>query len=418
MGKQHIIELNLDAMAHGGQALGRLEGKIVFVPGAIPGEVVRARIVEGRTSTSARKRWARAALVSVLEPSPHRVEPPCPYFGVCGGCHWQYIAYEAQLDYKRQVVVDQLQRLGHLQDPPVRAVIGMPEPWSYRNHVQFALSESGHPGLQAARSHDVVPIEQCMVLHPLLDELHAALDVDWPELKRLSLRAGIHTGERMCILETAAFQLPELEVDVPVSCVLRLPDGTEATLIGSSAYHEVVRGKQFRVSASSFFQANTEQTEVLLDIVQAYLDPQMDDTVLDVYCGVGTLGLSVQKEVRRVIGIEDHPAAIADARVNAGDAGDVTFVEGKAEALLPGLQEQVSKVILNPPRRGCRPEGIEALLRLMPRRIVYVSCDPATLARDAVPLMDGGYRLAKVQPVDMFPQTYHVETVSLWRPLE
>jgi len=407
---RQVIELELSAMAHGGEALGHRQGKVVFVPGAIPGEVVRARVVEDRN------RWSRADLLAVLTASPHRIEPPCPYFGTCGGCQWQHIAYEAQLRYKRQVVIQQLQHLGHIQDPPVYPLVGMREPWSYRNHAQFAVTGSGRLGFQAAHSRDVVPIDRCLILHPLLGELRRVLEVDWSDLTRLSLRAGIHTGDRMCIFEAESDEPPALEVDVEVSCVFRLRDGRDIPLIGLDAYHELIRGRRFRVSASSFLQVNTEQAETVIEIIRSYLDPQPDDTLLDVYCGVGSIGLSLADQVGSLIGIEEHPAAVADARANASDTVHVTFMEGDAQAVLSDLREPVSKVVLDPPRQGCGPQVIESLRHLAPRRIVYVSCDPATLARDAVLLAQTGYSLVEVQPVDMFPQTYHIETVSLWQP--
>jgi 23S rRNA (uracil1939-C5)-methyltransferase len=411
MGTGKVVQLKLETMAHGGEALGRYEGKVVFVPQVVPGEVVRARIVEDR------KRWARATLVDVVKLSPQRADPPCPFYGACGGCQWQHIAYEAQLAYKRQVVAEQLQRVGHLERPVVRQTVGMPEPWFYRNHTQFATSESGELGFRAAHSHEVVPVDECILLHPLLDELHAALDVEWPELERVSLRAGIRTGERMIILEIEGDQAPELEAGLPVSCVLRTQDGIDYTLIGSGFYHEVLRGRAYRVSASSFFQVNTEATDVLLESVESYLDPQPDDVLLDAYCGVGTIGLSLLDAVGRVIGIEEHAAAVADARANAEDADHVTVLEGQAETLLPGLGERISKVVLDPPRQGCRPGVLHALAHLRPERIVYVSCDPVTLARDAVSLGESGYGLVEAVPIDVFPQTYHVETVSLWQPV-
>ncbi len=410
--KTETIELTLDAMSHEGHALGRHEDKVVFVPLGISGEVVRVRVVEER------KRWSRAELIRVLERSPERVEPPCPYFGTCGGCHWQHIDGEAQLRYKRQIAVDQLVRLAHIERPPVMPALGMEDPWRYRNHVQFVVDASGQLGLRAARSHDVVPIDRCILLHPLLDELHAAMDIAWPELRRLLLRAGIHTGEQMVILETAGDEMPGLDVDMPLSCILRRRDGTDIALIGQETYHETVRERVFRISAGSFFQVNTLQTEVVLDVVERYLEPEAVDVLLDLYCGVGTFGLSLRDEVAGVIGIEEHPQAIDDAWANAERADHVTLIEGRAEDLLPLLDERVTKAIIDPPRRGCRPQVIDALVRLAPRRIAYVSCNPSTLARDAGPLVQGGYRLVEVQPVDMFPQTYHVETVSLWEHQE
>jgi 23S rRNA (uracil1939-C5)-methyltransferase len=291
----------------------------------------------------------------------------------------------------------------------------MVEPWSYRNHAQFSVDESGRLGLLASRGHAVIPVERCLILHPLLDEIYAAFDLDWPELRRLSLRGGIHTGERLCVFEVVDDQAPVLEVDTALSCVLRLENGTDVALTGPGLYHEMLRGMRFRISAGSFFQVNTAQAEVLLDVVQEYLQPGQDDVLLDVYCGVGTLGLSFRATVGRVIGIEESRTAIADARVNAKGAEHIALLEGKARTVLPTLREDVSHVVLDPPRQGCHPATLQALLDLAPWRIVYVSCDPSTLGRDAVVLAGGGYELVEVQPVDMFPQTYHIETVSMWQ---
>ena len=195
------IDLQLTAMANGGSALGRHEGRVIFVPYTIPGETVRVELVKTHS------RWARASLLEVLEPSPHRVEPPCPYFGPgkCGGCHFQHIAYEAQADYKHQVVVDQLARIGGLREANVEQVIGAVEPWSYRNHVQFSLTPEGALGFYRLDSHQVMPVTECLLLDPLLDDLWAALDMEWPQLHRLSLRCGSATGDRLAVF------LPDLD---------------------------------------------------------------------------------------------------------------------------------------------------------------------------------------------------------------
>jgi 23S rRNA (uracil1939-C5)-methyltransferase len=303
-------------------------------------------------------------------------------------------------------------------------------PWFYRNHAQFAAGPAGRMqdqhagaslGFAAAGSQDVVPIERCLLLHPLLDEMYGLLDLDWPELTRLSLRAGIHTGERLVIFEAYDDEIPELEVDVPMSCVFRQRDGTDLTLIGSGVYHEILSGRRYRVSAASFFQVNTAQAETMLDVVRTYLDPHPSDTLLDLYSGVGVIGLSLAEHVDQVIGVEEHPTAVLDADLNAADLAHksaVEWIQGPAEAVLPQLEAEVDKVVLDPPRSGCKPQVVQALLRLSPERIVYVSCEPTTLARDGALLIEGGYHLVDVQPLDMFPQTYHVETVSLWQHKE
>lgn len=404
-----IISLAVTAMADSGQALGRHEGKVVFVAGALPGEQVRVRFVEMH------KRWARAELLSVLKASPQRIEPPCPYFGKCGGCHFQHINYPAQLEYKQQIVTEQLRRIGHLDAPPVSSTLGMDEPWFYRNHIEFSVTDGGQLGFQAQHSHQIIPIEQCLLAHPLVDELHAAFDLEWPELTRLSLRSGIHTGQQMCILETVDDQAPEIEIDMPLSCLLRRGDGTDMVLIGQSAYWELLRGRSFRISSNSFFQVNTLQAERMIDIVEQYLEPSSQDTLLDIYCGVGALSLSFAGQVGRIIGIEGHPAAIQDAQFNTQENEQATFIKGNAAQVLPEIKTRVDKVIVDPPRKGCEPEVLTEIVRLAPERIVYVTCDPTTLARDAAQLGQHGYVLAQAQPIDLFPQTFHIETVTLWR---
>ncbi len=405
--------IHITTMAHGGDAIGRYQGKVVFVPYAVPGEEVLVELIEER------KNFSRARLVKVLTPAPARVEPPCKHFGECGGCQWQHIAYAAQLEYKREIVQGQLAHLGNIHDAVVHSVIGMEEPWNYRNHAQFHLTTAGELGFQIARSDDTVPIEECHVLHPFLEEILTTLDLELPELRGLSLRAGVNTGERMVIFEMEEGGAPQLEIDVPLSCVLMLPDGSTKILIGSDHYHEMLAGREYRVSAGSFFQVNTAQTEKMLESVTAYLAPQGNETLLDLYCGVGTLGLSLAERVGQVIGIEENSSAIADAVINSENSDNVMLIEGVAEEAVTALGMEIELpdapllAVLDPPRAGCKPEVLDALAKLAPKRVVYVSCDSATLARDTRGLLERGYELREVQPIDMFPQTHHVETVSL-----
>jgi 23S rRNA (uracil1939-C5)-methyltransferase len=404
-------------MAHGGAALGRHEGKVIFVPYAIPGEDVLVEIVEDKG------RYARGRLVEVLSPSTQRVSPPCPHFGShaivaaagCGGCHWQHIAYQAQSEFKQRIVRDQLKRIGRFESASVKPMIKSPEPWRYRNHVQFAPDEHGRLGFMAAESQRVVPIGECYIMHPLLDEVFGALDLELPELERLSLRCGVNTGQRMAVFETHEDEPFELEVDLPVSCVFLLSDGRTATLIGHDYISEILAGQEYRISASSFFQANTLQAEELVRLVRDYLAPTGSEVLLDAYCGVGVFGLSLASEVGQVIGVEENRSATADARFNAGLADNAAFVEGRVEEVLPSLGDPIDLAVLDPPRQGCTSEALMALVGLAPDKIVYVSCDPATLARDTRQLVQAGYQLVEVQPLDMFPQTYHIESVTLLR---
>jgi 23S rRNA (uracil1939-C5)-methyltransferase len=410
-----IITLHLTAMAHGGAAVGRYEGRAVFVPYALPGETVRAAVVEEH------ERHAFARLLEVVAPAPERVGPPCPYFGpgtdgreACGGCHWQHAAYGAQLVYKAQVVADQLARLGGVADPPVRATLADPSGWAYRNHAQFHPAPGGGLGFQSAAGQGVVEIEACPLLHPLLAELYEALDLELEGLVRLSLRAGTRTGERMLIFEMADDLPPALEVDVPLSCVLLLSDGQAVNLIGSNHFTERVGGHTYRISAPSFFQINTTQAEELVRLVMGYLDLHGGETVLDAYCGVGLFSVPIAQRAGLVVGIELSPSAVEDLLVNAEGLDNIEVVEGPVEAVLPELDTPLDAAVLDPPRAGVERRALDALAARHPARIVYVSCDPATLARDAKRLIASGYRLVEVQPVDMFPQTYHVESVALF----
>lgn len=424
-----IVDLELTAMAHGGSALGRARlssaatgsgleevrpgtrgEKVVFVPFAIPGETVRVEITE------ARARWARAKLLEVLEPSVHRVEPPCPYFGPgkCGGCHFQHIAYEAQAEFKRQVVQDQLGRIGGLWDVTVQDTIGAALPWGYRNHAQFHIAPDGHLGFLTTDTHRVVPVQECLVLEPLLEGLLAALDMEWPELHRLSLRCGSATGDLMAIFELGFYEDFDIEVDFAVSCVLLLADGEAVVLMGSDHLTEHVAGRDFRISAGSFFQVNTGGAEALVALVREGLAPAGNETLVDLYCGVGLFGLALADGVGQVIGVEADESARSDFEYNAQGLDHVRFVQGTAEDSLRGLEGTVDLLVLDPPRSGAGKGVVTEIARLGPRRIAYVSCDPATLARDAHGLTERGYLLVDVQPVDLFPQTYHVESVALF----
>ncbi len=404
------IDLHLTAMAHGGAALGRHEGQVIFVPYAIPGETVRVEIVESRA------RWARARLLEILEASPHRVDPPCPYFGPerCGGCHYQHIAYEAQAEFKHQVVVDQLARIGGMHEANVQEIIGAADPWGYRNHAQFSLTPEGRLGFLTADTHHVVAVDECLILDPLLDDLWTAFDMEWPQLRRLSLRCGSATGDLMAVFELDHYEDFDIEVDFPVSCVLLLADGEAVVLMGHSHLVDHVAGRDYRVSAGSFFQVNTSGAEALVELVRDYLTPAGDDTLVDLYCGVGLFGLALADRVGHVVGVEADPSAAADFRHNAQGLEHVKLVEGKVQAALAHLEGPVNLLVLDPPRSGAGQQVVSEVARLGAKRIAYVSCDPATLARDARHFVEFGYQLREVQPVDLFPQTCHVESVAVF----
>jgi 23S rRNA (uracil1939-C5)-methyltransferase len=403
------FELATTTITNGGAALGRHEGRAIFVPYALPGETVRAEVVEDKG------RYAFAQLVEVLEPSPDRVEPPCPHFGPdgCGGCQWQHAGYPAQLRFKTEIVIDQLTRIGKIADPTVHSTLPDPSGWAYRNHAQFHPAKESQLGFQAAASNRTIPIDECPILHPLLSDLYATLDIDTQGLRRLSLRAGTQTGEQMLVFEMNDDMPPGLEIDLPVSCVLLLSDGQHANLIGHNHITEVVAGHAYRISAPSFFQVNTPQTEQLVRLVNGFLNLRGSETVLDGYCGVGLFTAHLAERAGLVIGIEVAPTAVDDLLENTADFDNVDVIQGPVEAVLPDLDMPIDAVVIDPPRTGLDRFALDALVEHHPSRLVYVSCDPATLARDAQRLAAAGYRLVEVQPVDMFPQTYHTESVAL-----
>jgi 23S rRNA (uracil1939-C5)-methyltransferase len=400
-----VIKLELESMAHGGDAIGHHEGRAVFVPLGMPGDVVSVRLEETN------RRFVRGQLVEVLRPATERVEPPCRYYGLCGGCQWQHVAYSAQLAFKRQIVLDQLTHLGEQQTPLVHPTLGMENPWGYRNHVQLQVDREGNIGFHALRTHDVVPVEACWITHALLDELWGALDIEFEGLQGIILRAGIHTEEQMVILEGSHPEPPALDLDMPVSCLYQSSEDEVTVLAGDSVYHEELLGRRYQVSGPSFFQVNTEQTERMIAVVQNYLQMAPHEELLDAFCGVGTFGLALANEAATVVGIESSSWAVKDALANRREP-NVVMMQGLVEEVLPGMEARFDAVVLDPPRAGCVPHALEAMARCEPKRIVYVSCDPATLARDVKQLAAWGYRLAEVQPIDFFPHTHHIECVA------
>ncbi|MCU0520675.1 MAG: 23S rRNA (uracil(1939)-C(5))-methyltransferase RlmD [Anaerolineae bacterium] len=403
------VTLELNTMAHGGEAIGRHEGRTIFVPYAIPGEQVRVEITEDHG------RYARARLIEVLKPSAVRVDPPCPYFGQtkCGGCQWQHIDTAVQPRLKGLVTLDQLERVGKFKEPAVFEPFADESGWEYRNHALFRVDPEGRLGFLSAQSHDIYPVNDCMILHPLLSSLLGSLDMVYPELEWLELRAGTATGDLMLLLQARDEQAPSLEVDFPLSIVQVNHDDAIAPLIGLDYILERIHDREFRVSATSFFQVNSAQAAELVNIVMGALDLKRKEHVLDAYCGVGLFTAFLAAEAGRVTGIEVNPPAVVDARHNLADAGNVDILEGPVEEMLAEVKGTVDAVVVDPPRTGLGTKVIDGLAERRPKRIIYVSCDPATLARDCQRLTRQGYGLEWVQPVDLFPQTYHIENVAM-----
>ena len=439
-----ILSLTIDDLAYGGEGVGRADGYVVFVPGGLPGDRLQVRLVQ------ARSRFGRGAIEAVIEPSPQRVEAPCPYFGRCGGCRLQHVAYPAQLAYKTKQVADALERLGGLRDVPLRPIIGAEEIFGYRNKMEFTVAEPGPAvGLHAAERYDaVLDIDRCLLqsdrMNALLAEARAffvdrgltVYEQDTGEglLRFLMLREGRHTGELMTNVVTSAPAVSELAPLVArlqareagtTSVILNVNPkkasvavGVEEHLLGGRDHiRERVGGLTFRVSANSFFQTNTRQAERLFDLVVESTGLTGTETVIDLYSGTGAISLLLARRARWVYGVELAQAAVDDAGANAAANGitNCTFLAGEVRFVLPSLIAKgvtAEVVVADPPRAGFHPKALHALITLGACRIVYVSCNPTTLARDLGELSRGGYRVEWVQPVDMFPHTPHIEAVA------
>ncbi len=402
-----VIDLDVLDFTFGGAAFGRMEdGKPVFVPFAIPGEKVRVRLpIE-------RKDYNIGELVEVLVPSPRRVEPRCRHFGVCGGCHYQHISYEHQLEIKQKIVIDQMQRIGKMQDPPVRSIIPSPAEWNYRNTMQFHISPGGRPGFRDTKGTKVVEVQECHLPLQELGELWPNLDIDPASgIDRVLLRVG-SDGELLAGLEGNPGKPPELVIDFPLS-LYYLGSQQDYLMAGDAFSTMTVNDVNFAVSPRSFFQVNLPQAEAMVNYVLANCEVSKTSTVLDLYCGVGLFSAFLAPRVKELAGVELSESACTDFALNLDAFDNVSLFIGKVENIVSSLEIKPDLVIVDPPRAGLDKRVVAYLNESSARQIIYVSCDPSTLARDCSRLVDGGYKVESIQPFDLFPQTYHVETVVL-----
>ncbi|KRF01153.1 RNA methyltransferase [Paenibacillus sp. Soil766] len=459
-------EAEIIGISHDGEGVGRVNGFTLFVAGALPGERALVRVEH------LKKQYGYAALVELLAVSPDRVAPDCGIYDECGGCQLQHLSYEAQLRVKRQQVVDNLVRIGKLgvageptlsrtgesgdeeqgQGIIVHPTLGMSDPWRYRNKAQVPFGEERGGligGFYAQGSHRIIDMEACLIQHEANDEVVARVkeigsrlgirayseETGTGLLRHVVVKVGFRSGEVMVVLVTNGTEIPRVDewiagirealpavksichnINVRQTNVI-FGDETR-TLWGSEVIYDYIGDVKFAISARSFFQVNPVQTEVLYGKALEYAALTGDEVVVDAYCGIGTISLFLAQRAGQVYGVEIVEEAISDARKNAELNGmtNVHFEAGPAEVVLPEWTRQGVRpdvIVVDPPRKGCDPALLATILELRPRRVVYVSCSASTLARDLRVLVDGGYGVAEVTPVDMFPWTVHVESVAL-----
>ncbi len=444
MNKNDIIKLQITAVSSEGSGIGRYEDKAVFVPLTAIGDQINARILKDK------KNLAFGKIEDILSPSRDRIEPDCPSFKSCGGCVWRHINYEAESKIKENKVYEAMRRIGGIDMPP-KPIIKAENTERYRNKAQFPLTADGSVGFYANHSHRVIPAEDCK-LQPAIFSALATAFKEWVQtfgvsvysednksglLRHFYLRIAEATEEIMAVLVINGNAIPESDkliellngaADGNLKSVM-LNINTKDTnvilgkknilLYGKEYIEDILCGVKVRISPLSFYQVNRAMTEKLYGKATEYAEPQ-DKYILDLYCGAGTIGLSMTKKAKHIIGVEIIPDAVRDAKINALENGieNAEFICGDAAAAALDLKKRNIKpdvVVLDPPRKGCDGALLNTVAKdFKPERIVYVSCDPATLARDAKILEDLGYKLIEYTPVDLFPRTAHVETAALF----
>ena len=445
--KNDLVILEITDLGSTGEGIGRVDGFTLFVKDALIGDVIQAKVIK------VKKSYGYGRLMEIVTPSPYRTEPRCVQARACGGCQIQPLAYEEQLKYKENKVRGLLERVGKVQDYVMEPIIGMEAPWHYRNKAQFPVgtTKDGEivTGFYAGRTHSIVPVETCFIQHPeneklmdivrrwMNDHQVSAYDETTHKglVRHIFTRIGKYTGEIMVCLVIngnkipAAQDLIERLVQVPgmKSICLNLNREKTNVILGNEVKYlwgehfitDFIGDVKYRISPLSFFQVNPVQTQKLYQTALEYGDIKKDEVVWDLYCGIGTISLFLAKHAKQVCGVEIVPQAIDDARENArhNDIQNASFFVGKTEEVVPQQYEEngisADVIVVDPPRKGCDEKLLDCMVKMAPERIVYVSCDPATLARDLKFLEEHGYKVMKVRCVDMFPHSVHVETVVL-----
>ncbi|MDE2637077.1 MAG: hypothetical protein OXI30_12005 [Chloroflexota bacterium] len=412
----NTITLDIRDMAHGGSGLGFYQGSPVFVPYTLPGESITAEITGGR----GRILFARGLRLNAA--SADRAEPRCPHFGPgrCWGCQWQHIEYGAQLLLKQDVLADQLARVGRLPDKLIesalQAILPAPQPWEYNHSLSLLRADAGGWGLKR-KADGIEAIGECHLAHPDLLELLLELELDYERADRLTLRRG-SDGRMMLIFEVNAEEEPSLNTDMPLSVNLILPDREPINLIGDSHSVYEIGSHTFRVTAGSYMRANIGALASLAAVVMRMSQLEGRERVLDLYAGVGVFSAFLAGEARLVTLVESYPPAANDADANLTQFDNVDVIEGAVEAVLADMIAEEAKydvALVDPPASGLSEDVIKRINALEIGRLVYVSGNPASLARDSRQLADFGYRLRAIQPIDLAPQTYYIDAVALFQ---
>ena len=406
--KDHpIVNVAIDQVAYGGDGIARLpDGRMVFVPGVIPGEQVTISITEEK------QKYVRGEVKEIITPSDQRVEVPCPHFGSCGGCHYQQMHYDGQLRYKKHILLEQFQRIGHLVFTDEIVVFPSDLPYGYRNVMQFHPMPDGKLGLMKRNSNEVFALKTCLLPQQLIRESWSSLKIEADTgITRVELRQN-NADELMIVFEGERGEIPEIDMDMPASVIHRCKN-ENIVLSGDDALTLWVRDIPFRLSAGSFFQVNDGVAEKLVSYIVSQVEKRSPHTMLDLYAGVGLFSRFMAPLVKELIAVESSPQACSDFAINLDEFQHVSLYQGAVEQVLPELQVKAELAVCDPPRAGLHQNVIEALVNCGVDSLLYVSCDPATLARDVQRLCEKGYVVEEVALFDMFPQTYHFETVVL-----
>lgn len=416
--------VRIESVAFKGYGVGRIQGKVVFIPYTVTGDEVSVNLVEEK------RNFAMARLKEILTPSPWRVNPPCPYFGSCGGCQWQHIEPRLQGDLKKEILKTLLQRLGGLKDLPPLSLIPSNTPYGYRARIQLKVNE-GKIGFFEEKSHRIIEIEECLIAHPLVNTLLQGFRKErFPvsNIREIEINVSPEEGRGILIIHPnslargESLPLSELLKSIPLLKGVALGGRNQWRYFGDPVLHlttEVIFSgihKVFRLRASpeSFYQVNPEQNLKLLETLLEVAQLRKEEGVLELYSGIGNFTLPLAVHAKYVIGIEENRKAIEDARFNAegNRIGNCRFLPGRVEDRMKEIKEKVDLLVLDPPRKGAKMILAE-IFRLHPGRIIYISCEPTTFARDVRILVEKGYVLKRICLIDMFPQTYHMELVGL-----